>query len=367
MSHRRLLSLVTTVALAGLAWAQRASVESLARPAIPADPLEPVMGEAQAVQTPEQRQAATSLLENARALSNVRAHPYDLKTTFTSFGSSSSDGAWSLEDISPSRNVYRWTAQGPGYSAVNLYNSRLLYSNLPSGAIPLRLTQVREAIFFIYPNMGPYMSLRTATGSLNGASLQCVLAAQAFGGKSFSGGRNWEESEYCVDPQHGLLVSYSPTPGLYIHYDYTNAIRFHDKVIPSGFTIAEEGRPVIQAKTESVTDPTGLNPGLFAPAGLSSIGVGSVMTPPSRVRSVLGGVPVSGNASLDVVVLLGVSSPDGHLTEAEILASSNASLNQKALDRAKNWQAGNQIQTQSGTTPQSHEVIFTFEFVTPST
>ena len=244
------------------------------------------MGEAQAVQTPEQRQAATSLLENARALSNVRAHPYDLKTTFTSFGSSSSDGAWSLEDISPSRNVYRWTAQGPGYSAVNLYNSRLLYSNLPSGAIPLRLTQVREAIFFIYPNMGPYMSLRTATGSLNGASLQCVLAAQAFGGKSFSGGRNWEESEYCVDPQHGLLVSYSPTPGLYplrLHQRHSKqrrgvAIevavgrqRTHERVGRRGFQLVHVGRRERSLKVVLVMLTTRAGPTEFSCAFKRSV------------------------------------------------------------------------------------------------
>jgi len=348
-------------------WAQTgaAGTETLVRPPIPADLSEPVTSDAQAVQTSEQRQMATMLLNNARALSNVRAYPYELKTTFTSSGSSSSDGAWSLEDISPRRNIYRWTAQGPAYSAINLYNDRLLYSNQPAGTIPLRLTQVREAIFFIYPGTGPNMSLRTATGNLNGAALNCVLVAPAFGGQSFSGGRNWEESEYCTDPQFGLLVTYSPTPGLYIHYDYTNAIHFHDKTIPGAFTISEEGRAVIEAKTQSVTDPTGLNPSLFTPAGLGPIGVGSVMTPPVRVHRMVGPMPVGGKGNLDFVVLLGVASQDGQLTEPEILASTNASLNQTALDRAKNWRPGNQ--GQSGTTPQSHEVIFTFEFVTPAT
>ena len=131
--------------------------------------------------------------------------------------------------------MYRWTAQGPGYSGVNLYRDDLLYSDQPSGVVPLRLTQVREAIFFIYPGTGPYASLRTAPGSLNGTAVQCVLTAQAFAGRVFMGSRNWEESEYCVDPQSGLLLTYSPTPGLYVHYDYSNAIHFHDKLIPGSF------------------------------------------------------------------------------------------------------------------------------------
>jgi len=68
-------------------------VESIPQPPIPADPLEPVMSEARALSTPEQRQAAVALLEKARSLSNVSAHPYDLKTNFTTYGSSSSDGS----------------------------------------------------------------------------------------------------------------------------------------------------------------------------------------------------------------------------------------------------------------------------------
>ena len=78
-----------------------APVLALAQPPVPNDPLE-VVTAAQPIQNPEQRLAATSLLANARALSNVRARAYDLKTTFTSNGSSSSDGSWSMEDISPS-------------------------------------------------------------------------------------------------------------------------------------------------------------------------------------------------------------------------------------------------------------------------
>ena len=149
---------------------------SLAQPPVPSDPLE-LVTDAQPIQNAEQRLAATSLLANARSISNVRAQPYDLKTTFTSAGSSSSDGSWSMEDISPSGGLYRWTAQGPSYSAVNLYTNRLLYSNQPSGAVPLRLAQVRTAIFFMYPVTGPRASLRTAAGNLNGIDVSCVLVS----------------------------------------------------------------------------------------------------------------------------------------------------------------------------------------------
>ena len=97
--------------------------------------------------------------------------------------------------------------------------------------------------------------MRTATGSLNGAEQRCVLIAFGAGDRSFTGGRNWEESEYCVDSQSGLLTVYSPVPGLYVRYDYSSGIRFHDKFIPTGFTISEAGQTVVEARTLSVTDP----------------------------------------------------------------------------------------------------------------
>lgn len=371
----RIRVLIISAGLQAMAWSQSPpplprlrplALQALPEPAVPADPLELVSGDAQTVQTPEQRQAATTLLRNARAASNIRAQPYDLKTTFTTFGSSSSDGSWTLEDTSPAREIYRWTAQGPGYSAVNLYDHQLLYSNQPSSAIPLRLTQVREALFFVYPGIGPYMSLRTTDANLNGVPLHCVLTAPGFAGRTFSGGRNWEESEYCVDANSGLLVIYSAVPGVYVHYDYTNAIRFHGKTIAGAFTITEAGRPILEARTENVTDPTGLSPTLFQPAGLTATGLGALMTAAARVRSMIGPgpLPPNGNMAVNLVAVHGVAAPDGRLSETEVLASSDPSLNQAALDRATHWQMLRQ--TQAGTTPQSHEVIFLFEFRTSS-
>jgi hypothetical protein len=97
--------------------------DALPRPSVPADPLEIVTGSAQPVQNADQRAAATALLTKARELSNVRAQPYDLRTSFTSSGGLPSDGSWTLEDMSPGRGIYRWTARGPGYAGVNLYTN----------------------------------------------------------------------------------------------------------------------------------------------------------------------------------------------------------------------------------------------------
>lgn len=101
---------------------------------------------------------------------------------------------------------------------------------------------MREAIFFNYLGIGPYASLRVATSSLNGTEVRCVLISHGIprnSNLSFSTGRSFEESEYCVDPKTGLLATYSPVPGLYVHYDYGSALHFDEQIIPNGFTISE--------------------------------------------------------------------------------------------------------------------------------
>ena len=345
--------------------------DAVTRPPVPADPLELVTGPAQAVDTPEQRLTAIAVLERAHNLSNVRAQAYDLKTSFTSTGGSASDGNWMLEDTSPSRAIYRWTAQGPAYSVINLYTNTtkgILYSSLPAGTVPLRLEQVREALFFVYPPTGPLASLRTATGYLNGVQQNCLLIINGYRGPALTGARNWLESEFCMDAATGLLTTYSPAPGLFVHYDYSSAISFHGKSIAGAFTITEGGHPVIEARTLSVTDPSDPKSAIFDSAGLTPLGVGREMTPAARVRGLIPsfnrmpGSASAANPVVQVVALHGNAGPDGKLTEVGILASSDASMNQAALDRTAMWGTGNR--SQPGATGQSNEVFFTWEFAT---
>ncbi len=343
---------------------------TIPRPPVPADPLELVTGAAQPVQDAQQRIAAIALLNRARDLSNVRAQPYDLKTSFSAFGGLASDGSWMLEDISPGRG-YRWTAQGPNYSAVNLYPESVrggLYGNQASGILPLRLMQVRSAIFFQFPVVGPQASIRTATGLLNGVQQHCVLIVIGAGNRSFTGARNWEESEYCVDAGTGLLTTYSSVPGLFVHYDYSPAIRFHNKLIPTGFTISEGGRVVAEARTVGVSDPPASTDAILNPAGLVALGAGRAMNPGFNLPIVMPApgrpLPTSNaDAAVQVVTLHGNVSGEGRLSEVEILASTDTSLNQTAVDRA-NTLAQARMPRQPGATAQSSELVMTLEFVT---
>lgn len=369
---RNLTAALLAFSIAVLAQAPPRAVlnfDAIARPRIPIDPLELVTSVALPVQNAQERIDAVTLLTRAHDLSNVRAQPYDLKTSFTSSGGLASDGSWVLEDMARGTK-YRWSAQGPNYSGINLYpesTQGALYGNQPGGILPLRLLQVRSAIFFVYPTVGPYASVRTATGSLNGVEQRCVLVVIGAGNRSFTGGRNWEESEYCVDAQSGLLTTYSPAPGLYVRYDYSSATRFHNKTIPTGFTITEAGQTVAEAKTIGVTDPPEATDGVFNPAGLTPLGVGPAMNSGSNIRTTMPApgrrFPASnGSAEVQVVVLHGNVAGDGRLSEVEILASSQATLNQAAIERANSLSQA-RVQGQPGATAQSRELLLTFEFI----
>ena len=333
--------------------------QTMDEPPVPPDPLELVTGNAQPVEDVSHRAEIIDLLTNARRHSNVRAQPYDLKTTFTAMRSAASDGIWQLEDMSRGGS-YRWTAQGPNYSIVNLYSNRILFSSQTQLSLPLRLTQVREAIFFAGPMLGPRASLRTATGNLNGVALACSLISHGPRSTPGNGGRRWDEAEYCVDPNAGTLITYSPAPGLYVLYDYSSGLRFHDKLIANKFTITEAGETIVEAHTESVADPPN-NPAALQTAGLNQIGVGPMMTGAWRYRIAMpASVSATGGAA-PMVVLQAMQSPDGRLSEVEVLASSDASLNSAALAYASKWQGGMMGAPEPGATPQSHAVLMTLE------
>ncbi|HTB16602.1 MAG TPA: hypothetical protein VK708_00740 [Bryobacteraceae bacterium] len=340
----------------------RRAQQELPKPPVPSDPLELVTGNAQPVQDVSHRAEIVNLLEDAHQRSNVRAQAYDLKTTFTVSGSLSS-GVWQEEDMSPAKKLYRWNIQGPGYSAVNMNVNRVFYSSQPSGALPLRLLQFREAIFYTAPVVGPHAAIRTANASLNGVDLVCALIVHNAVTPTATGGRRWEEEEYCVDPKAGTLITYSPAPGYYVLYDYSKALQFHGKQIANAFTISLAGQTVIEAQTESITDPVN-NPAAFQTAGLNQIGVGPVMTPAWRSRV---GMPSTvQSATSQMVVLHGMQAPSGQVSDVELLASSDASLNEAALAFASKWQGRMMGQdAEDGVTPQSHEVVMTIEYSSP--
>lgn len=330
--------------------------------------MELVTGGARLVESGEDRAETLQLLVKAHRLSNLRLGPYEVKTSFTSYGSSSSDGKWILDDTSPGANIYRWTAEGPSFSGIFLNVNHLLSSNQAAVTLPLRLAEVRDAMWdAYYPEIGPYAALRVADGYLAGAELRCVLVARGHYEKSmpqFTSGRSFDEAEYCVNPQSGLLETFSRNAGSYVRYDYSNPLHFHEQIIPSGFTISDHGKTLIEAKTESVGDALPPNSALFEPNGLRSLGAGPLASTPIYIRGFQTSASLAPGSPTQVVVLHGMVSPEGQLTEAEVLASTNAALEGEAIAHANRAHAlERDADTQPGAAPQSREIIFTIEFV----
>lgn len=335
----------------------------LVEPRVPSDPLELVSGDAQPVTDAAQRAEIVDLLAKEHRLSNVRAQPYDLKTTFTISGSLSA-GEWQEEDISPSGDFYRWTVTGPGYSALNLTAHHLFYSSQQSTVLPLRLMQVHQAIFRPEAVVGPHATLRIASASLDGVDLTCALVTHNAIEAAAAGGRRWEEQEWCVDPKAGTLVTFSEAPGSYVRYDYSNALQFQGRLIPNGFTITQGGEKIVQAQAASVVKPAA-NPDAYQTAGLNQIGEGNAMAlSPWEFRMTFpgaaGGAQVTGT---QVVAVHAMQSTAGDISDAEVLASSDPALNETALHFATELFRGQSSQT--GATPQSREVLMILRYTAP--
>ncbi len=358
MQHLRWLSCLLFVAVVATpATAQN----NLSEPAVPSDPLELVTGDAQVVSTPEARAQILQLLNRARALSNVRSGAYDLKSTITSFGSGSNEGSWQMEDTSPAPGFYRWTVQGPSYSATNLYNNQLLYSNHPAGAAPLRLQQVRTAIFFAFLNRAFQRSalIRTATATYNGRGITCALLS-GMNPPASDRGRLWEETEYCIDRASGLLLTYSAAPGSYVLYDYSKTLALNGAIVPGKITVTEAGTPTVEAQLQSLTTPANATVAAFIPpAGATPIGAGPLMAAPSRFPIFVGENQVTPNSTIQPVIVHGVMNPEGRIVETEIAQTSNPSLNQRALLVVQQWQGRT---TSPGTTPLQREVFVNVKF-----
>jgi hypothetical protein len=361
------------------------ALPSIAEPPVPDDPLELVTSDAQPVVDADQRAADLNMLDRAKDLSDLRMHPYDLNTIFTATGSNGSAAEWVTEDIAPGEHIYRWSADGPSFSGIFLNKDDLYSSNRPNNAIPLRLAQVRNAIFYEYTWVHQHASVREATGNLGGVELHCILIAHSVGDRILTGARNWDEYEYCIDPNTGLLATYSPAPGIYCRYDFTGAFHFHGKIIPNGFTITEGGRIVVEDRTLSVTDPVGPDSALFSGEGLQSIGAGWA-TAGDEVYRFNGSTYIpnpnsqnniepqfenfqnpSSPRTMQYVVVAGITGSDGLLAESEVVASTSPALNSAALAGAYKF-AQNLCHctpaTAAGAMAPSREVIYLVRFYT---
>jgi hypothetical protein len=335
---------------------------------VPRDPLELVSGQIQVARTPASREAALQLLSRARQSFSLRnsSQGYDLKVRFTadSLGETNYDGAWEMEDLFAPGPGLRWTATAAsGYTITRISSAGSIYAEGTASAVPLRLHEARGLLFDpiqspAYANRG---SIRTSSATFHGTAVTCVLLSRSRNSANPALGRDWEETEECIDPQSGLLQVHSEVPGRYAVYEYSNAPQLGGYVLPRSVTVTEGGRIVSKISVESLQGMTTFDPSLFVPTdGMKARGPAPAITSATKVSRLQGQGPFTSSMTLRPVCVLGMVTPTGQLVEAHSLQPSDPN-SQAAVEDAK--QIDFSPSMPAGAPPQQHFVFVIEKFI----
>jgi hypothetical protein len=360
---RRLFAiLVATLPLA--AYAQTANPV-----APPSDPLELVTGAAQPVTTVEQRAATVALLNRAAeqyAMHSKGTPAHILQISFNATASTLfPGGAGQLRETWISGQNWRWEATLGNYSLLRISSNGVAYYQQAPQAIPLRLKMLANTVFAPLQFTAPRVAaMRTASVTWKGAQITCVLLApsgSAQDSAAAKAGRQWNESEFCVDPATGLLDVYSEIPGYYAIYDYTNALKFHDRTLPGAVTISENGTAAVQAQLTSIADTDATNMTPYTPtAQMISQGPAVVLFAPMQMTRMVPSPSMQPGSAIEPAIVHVTLDEQGHVQESELLQTTGLSSQALALvTGTKLWPAP---QT-SGTPPRQREAFVRVEFV----
>jgi hypothetical protein len=352
------------IASAGLSIGQNAPAIA----PVPGDPLELVTGPVEVAATPESRLAALELLARARKLYGLRSagRGYDLKVTFkaTSGGQTEYDGAWQMEDVSDPLQGLRWTAKtAAGFTTTQISTNDMYYREGTASVIPLRLQEARAALLDPMPspeNAGRDL-VRTSAATFNGTEVTCVLVSDPGAPATATPGRRWEETEECIDPQSGLLQVHSQVPGRYYAYDYSNAPRLGDTVLPRRVTVTEAGQIVSQISVDSLTELPAADPSLFViTEGMKARGPAIAMAGAQKISRMVGRGPFPAGATVHPVCVFGLVTASGKLVEAHSLQPSDPN-SRAAVDAAQRINFS--VPVLPGARTQQHFVFIVEKFV----
>ena len=336
MIYRRMLRLI---ALIGLPLATPCQTAPTAVP-IPNDPLEMVTGTTQVVSKSAGRDAALQLLTRARSSYELKSagRGYDLKVSFTvtSGGLTEYDGDWEMEEIFFPKYGTRWTAKAAsGYTTTQIYVDNQHFGAGTSTTIPLRLHEARAALMAAIPTNTNRHSIRTSTGTYNGVTVTCLLLSGPDPVPTPSSGRRWDELEECIDPQSGLLQVHSQVPGRYYGYDYTDAPKLGDRVLPRKVTVTEAGKTVSLIHVDSLTEVSEADASLFtATAEMKANGESVDMAQAQKLSVFPDSMPIAPGVTIKPVCVFGLFTPLGQIAEAHSLQPSDPN-SQAAVEFAK--------------------------------
>ncbi|HKD07068.1 MAG TPA: hypothetical protein VKB79_14285 [Bryobacteraceae bacterium] len=343
-----------------------AQAASRIRP-VPIDSMEPVTGSVERVNAPVDRKTALDGLSRARQSFSLRTAglAYDIKVSFQvdSKGQTNYDGVWTMEETFAPNYGIHWTARAAsGYAVTRISSKNGVYQEGNAGVIPLRLQEVRGILFdpvqsSAYANRG---TIRKSASSFHGMTVTCVLLSRSSSPPPLATGRDWEETEECFDPQTGLLQMHSEVPGRYVLYDYANAPRLGDRVLPRRATVIEGGRTVSSISVDSAELIPAPDPNLFTPTDtMKANGPAIAIGTATKMTRVAGNRPVTPATNLEPVCVFGVLSPAGRLVEAHSLQPRDPN-SQAAVDDALQINFAPEIP--AGSAPSQHFVFVVEEF-----
>jgi hypothetical protein len=358
MSRTRLLnSLCLSFLLAAAALGQ---TERKVAP-VPGDPLELATGPARVVDAPEERASVLSLVERARQNNNLHMQggaPYELKVSFNVMGQTPYNGVGELSETWAAPGMWRWSERLGSYTQERVFHGGVAYDTNPQTYQPLRLQLVREAIFWPVAGQFASRSIRVAQAQWQGKPVTCVLVSAGRARDDSTSGRRWEEEEFCIDQQTGLLQTYSIAPGLYNVYDYGNAVQFHGHTVARQFSIVENGSTVVQAQVESLSDLGAVDASAFTPAqGMR--GPGAIIREPVRFPQVVKGSATVPEGTIQPVVVLAALDASGKVLEAEALQTSDPTLSEEALRLVRSTNYG----PTRGAVPLQREFFIRVQFM----
>jgi hypothetical protein len=269
-----------------------------------------------------------------------------------------------MEDLFAPGQGLRWTAKAAsGYTITGISSSAGDYGEGTASAIPLRLHEARGLLFdpIQSPAFANRGSIRTSTATFQGATVTCVLLSRSRTAAKPAPGRDWEETEECIDPQSGLLQVHSEVPGRYVVYDYTNAPQLGGRVLPRSVTVTEAGRIVSKISVESLQGVTAIDPSLFVPTdGMKAKGPATATTSAAKISRLQGQGPFTSAMTVRPVCVFGLVTPTGRLVEAHSLQPSDPN-SLAAVEDAKRIDFSPSIP--AGAPPGQHFVFVLEKFV----
>jgi hypothetical protein len=295
-----------------------------------------VNGATQVPHTPQERARVLDLLEHARQNEYLHAPgsaAFTLRVSFSASGNVLYTGSGEMEETWIAPLTFRWVARLGDFAFTRVSARGRVFDDRPTEFIPMRLHMLRDAIFWPVNFNAQHSLVRTATVQWKGLDLTCILTSGVLSDASATPGRRWDEREYCIDQKSGLMQVLSDAPGIYVTYDYSDALQFHGRSLPRQVTIVEGGKTVLDAHLDLIADVDPNNPDLLRITPQMQNNSGPILSVTMRFPKT---VPVAPGASVvQPVIVHAILNREGKVVDAELLEDSTSALTQSALDLVK--------------------------------